>query len=102
MRWLVDYPPVELPADAPLVTELAATLQSEANHRPSIIGVDTWDDTASLIFEAQVPSVSCGPGSNDQAHAVDEYVSVDELNRAAAGFTAFVRRWCTGDSGGGT
>jgi acetylornithine deacetylase len=102
LRWLTDFPPVELPADAPLVTELAATLQGEANHRPLIMGVDTWDDTASLVVEANVPAVSCGPGSNDQAHAVDEYVSIDELSRAAAGFTAFARRWCSGDGGAGS
>jgi acetylornithine deacetylase len=35
-----------------------------------------------------LPTVVCGPGSIDQAHQPDEYITLDELDRGVA----FVRR----------
>jgi acetylornithine deacetylase len=93
IRWLVDYPPVELAADAPVVQALSQALAAQVNRWPALRGLDTWDDTASLIHEAGIPAVSCGPGSNYQAHAVDEYVPVDELLDCARVLTEFARGW---------
>ena len=61
---------------------------------PRVLGLDTWDDTVSLIREG-MPSVSFGPGSNHQAHAVDEFVDIEQLDRCAAALTAFARAWCS-------
>jgi acetylornithine deacetylase len=93
LHWLTDFPPAEIPADAPVVGELAACVASHAGVRPEILGLDTWDDTVSLI-RAGMPSVSFGPGSNDQAHAIDEFVEIDQLDRCAAALQAFVLQWC--------
>jgi acetylornithine deacetylase len=94
LRWLVDFPPAEISADEPLVRELAGSVAASLGRRPRILGLDTWDDTVSLIREANMPSVSFGPGSNDQAHAVDEFVSVAQLEGCARAMEAFARSWC--------
>lgn len=94
IRWEVDYPPVEIRPDEALVSELSEVIAERTHQRPAVVGVDTWDDTATLIHEAGIPAVSCGPGSNHQAHAIDEYVPVDELIASADAMTAFARRWC--------
>ncbi|MEM4765550.1 MAG: M20/M25/M40 family metallo-hydrolase, partial [Nitrososphaerota archaeon] len=40
-------------------------------------------DMSYLVNEARIPSVILGPGSLEQAHSVDEWVSVSELITAA-------------------
>lgn len=94
LRWLVDFPPAEIPADDPIVTELAEVVADTIGRTPAVLGLDTWDDTVSLIREADMPSVSFGPGSNDQAHAVDEFVELEQLAACARALTAFARAWC--------
>jgi acetylornithine deacetylase len=94
LRWLVDFPPAEIAADEPVVTELADVVAATTGRPPAILGLDTWDDTVSLIREAGMPSVSFGPGSNDQAHAVDEFVDLDQLAACSHSLTAFARAWC--------
>lgn len=93
LRWMTDFPPAEIAADEPVVTELAACVAARAGVTPRVLGLDTWDDTVSLIL-AGMPSVSFGPGSNDQAHAIDEYVELDQLDRCAGALEAFIVEWC--------
>ncbi len=47
-----------------------------------IVGVPYGTDAAA-ISTTGVPTVVFGPGSIDQAHTADEYIGVDELQRAA-------------------
>jgi acetylornithine deacetylase len=94
LRWLVDFPPAEISADEPVVRELVDSVTASVGRRPRILGLDTWDDTVSLIREANMPSVSFGPGSNDQAHAIDEFVDVEQLEACARAMEAFARSWC--------
>lgn len=44
-------------------------------------GLDFWTE-ASLFAEAGVPALVLGPGHIEQAHAVDEWVSLEQLERA--------------------
>jgi len=44
--------------------------------------VDFWTE-ASLFAEAGLPAVVLGPGDIEQAHAADEFVTLDELRAAA-------------------
>jgi acetylornithine deacetylase len=94
LRWLVDFPPAEIDTGEPVVCELADVVAATVGRHPAILGLDTWDDTVSLIREADMPSVSFGPGSNDQAHAVDEFVDLGQLEACARSLTAFARAWC--------
>jgi acetylornithine deacetylase len=92
ISWDVELPPAEIPETVDLVRELQQTAaQQGATSRAR--GLDTWDDTASLIL-AGIPAVSFGPGSDDQAHGVDEYVDLDQLDWCGRILAAFVERWC--------
>jgi acetylornithine deacetylase len=37
--------------------------------------------------------VVCGPGSIEQAHRKDEWVSIDQLNKAIDVYTQAFRKW---------
>ena len=95
LRWAVDFPPAEIADEEAIVRELAATVET-FGRTPRVLGLDTWDDTVTLIREAPMPAVSFGPGSNDQAHATDEWVSLGELGQCAEMLTRFAARWCRG------
>jgi acetylornithine deacetylase len=92
ISWEMDLPPAEIPEVVDLVRELQAVAR---RHGPygAARGLDTWDDTASLIL-AGIPAVSFGPGSDDQAHGIDEYVTLDQLETCATILIEFVERWC--------
>jgi acetylornithine deacetylase len=92
LRWLVDFPPGEISPQEPVVTGLTSVLAA-AGLAPAIKGLDSWDDTVSLI-RAGIPALSFGPGSNDQAHGIDEYVPLADLTVCAEAIAAFATRWC--------
>lgn len=78
--------------DTPVVRALSDAVAAEVN-RPSHYGLDTWDDTASLIHEAGIPAVPHGPGSNHQAHAVDEQVPTEQPLDCAQALARGARNW---------
>ncbi|MCK4702002.1 M20/M25/M40 family metallo-hydrolase, partial [Candidatus Bathyarchaeota archaeon] len=43
---------------------------------------------------AGIPTVICGPGSIDQAHTPDEYVSLEQLELGLSTFKEAVKRIC--------
>ncbi len=47
-----------------------------------------------FIAGAGIPTIVCGPGSLRQAHAVDEWVSVDALVAACKAYALAALRWC--------
>jgi acetylornithine deacetylase len=59
---------------------LAAISEVAGEHRK--VGV-AYGTNASRISNAGVPSMVFGPGSIDQAHTKDEWVSIDELRQAS-------------------
>jgi succinyl-diaminopimelate desuccinylase len=54
----------------------------EAGYSPDVIGVPYGSD-ASKLTRAGTPCVIFGPGRIEQAHAIDEYVDMDEVVRGA-------------------
>ncbi|MES2977186.1 MAG: acetylornithine deacetylase [Pseudomonadota bacterium] len=61
------------------VTQLAQRLSGEA--RTTLVAFGT---EAGLFKAAGIPTVVCGPGSIEQAHQPDEFVSLEQLARAQA------------------
>jgi acetylornithine deacetylase/succinyl-diaminopimelate desuccinylase-like protein len=49
-----------------------------------------YGTNASVYAAAGVPCVVFGPGSIAQAHTVDEWIAVDQVEAAVATLTAFV------------
>lgn len=58
------------------VTRLAQRLAGEAGTTLVAFGTE-----AGLFKQAGIPTVVCGPGSIEQAHQPDEYVSLEQLGR---------------------
>jgi acetylornithine deacetylase len=104
--FIASYPGVdfEVMHDAPFMDgatlsegpneRLATALSAVARERfgaGNRIGVPYGTD-ASKLAAAGVPSVVFGPGSIDQAHTIDEWVALDEVERASEVLYQFGRR----------
>jgi acetylornithine deacetylase len=61
------------------VTRLARRLSGESRTTEVAFGTE-----AGLFKRAGIPTVVCGPGSINQAHQADEYVSLEQLARCEA------------------
>jgi acetylornithine deacetylase/succinyl-diaminopimelate desuccinylase family protein len=77
-------------ANGPLADRLVETVQGLLG-RGRKIGVPFGTD-ASTIAAAGVPSVVFGPGSIDQAHTVDEWLPLDQLEQASEVLFEFCQR----------
>ena len=78
-------------ADGPnkqLAVQLAAAARA-VHGRAAEIGVPFGTDAATIAGSG-VPSVVFGPGSIDQAHTADEWLSIDELEKASEALYRFV------------
>ncbi len=93
VRLLVTQGPSDVHVDAPLVIGLADSLRS-CGEDVSIAGMSAWTDAA-LLNEAGIPAVCFGPGDIALAHAAEEYIPLDEIDRATVVMTAFARHWCS-------
>lgn len=66
-------------ADAPYVT--LATHLAGSNAAPSAVSYGT---EGGAYGEHGFPTVICGPGSIDQAHQPDEYITIEQMEKGAA------------------
>lgn len=80
LRWV---PPAEVDLGSRIVEAAAGAAGSVLGREPEITGFQATCDMSYLVNEAGVPSIILGPGSLEQAHTVDEWVSVAELVAAA-------------------
>jgi acetylornithine deacetylase len=92
VRLLVTQGPSDVPVDAPLVVGLGDALRAE-RESVRVEGMSAWTDAA-LLNDAGIPAVCFGPGDISLAHAAEEYIPLDEIDRATAVLTAFARSWC--------
>jgi len=92
VRLLVTQGPSDVPLDAPVVRALDSALAS-SGERVLVEGMSAWTDAA-LLNDAGIPAVCFGPGDISLAHAAEEYIPLEEIDRAATVLTAFARSWC--------
>ena len=57
---------------------------------PRVIGMPFATDARFVRNQAAIPAVVCGPGAIEQAHVVDEWVSVDALVDAAVVYASII------------
>jgi len=93
LEWIMDLPPMELEQNHPLIRTILSSAES-LSFRPKISALDSWDDGAHLMSLANIPSVSIGPGPTEQAHVVNEFVSIDTLSRTIETLCLSVSDWC--------
>jgi acetylornithine deacetylase len=84
--------PSDVDVGSPLVTKLASAVRAEGL-APSIEGLSAWTDAA-LLNEAGVPAVCFGPGDIALAHSAEEWVPIDEIEKAASVLAGFASQWC--------
>jgi len=84
--------PAEIPREDPLVSGMLAAAEA-AEIDSGVSGFDAVTDARYFVHDAGIPTVVCGPGSlQDDAHTVDESVSVSELAQAATLYRAALER----------
>ncbi|MDA0767342.1 MAG: M20 family metallopeptidase [Verrucomicrobia bacterium] len=82
---VIENPPMEVPADHEWMSRI---LQIHPSSKA--VGAPWFSDAAHLNA-AGLASICIGPGSIDQAHTKDEFISVIDLEAGAAWFTALLR-----------
>ena len=84
-------PPVEIPADSPVVQSLCQAAAAFAGlgqgHCLDLAGMRATTDAATLAGKGGIPTVVFGPGQIAHAHKPDEFVAIDELVNAAYIYT---------------
>ena len=86
--------PSDVAVDAPIVRALTAALD-ESGESVRIEGMTAWTDAA-LLNAAGIPAICFGPGDISLAHAAEEWVSVDEIERATGILARLVTGWLSG------
>lgn len=76
---LEDWP-LETPANSPIVLQASNALK-QAGLDPQPVGVPFGSD-ASKLSMAGIPSIVMGPGSIAQAHSDDEFVDLEQVEKA--------------------
>jgi acetylornithine deacetylase len=90
--WHGDVPAAFAAPDEPIAATTLDAMASLGVER-TIASRTTWFDGATFT-RAGTPAIAFGPGAIAQAHAVDEYVPIDELVRAAQVLAVAAMRFC--------
>jgi acetylornithine deacetylase len=84
------FPGLDTPPEAEIV-HLAKRLAGKNHHGKVAYGTE-----AGLFHQAGIPTVVIGPGSIDQAHKADEFVTISELERCAGFIDRLIAHCCNG------
>jgi acetylornithine deacetylase len=88
----VTQSPSDVAVEAPIVRALDGALRARGEP-PRVEGMSAWTDAA-ILNDAGIPAICFGPGDIGLAHAAEEYVIIEEIERATAVLTELARRWC--------
>ncbi len=101
--WLRDHPAivenvgglfdsVEQPVDLPLAAGLSAAASEVTGEAPAIVAAPYGSDMRLWVRDGATPCVLYGPGDVRDAHAADESVALDEVERCARTLAAWLVR----------
>ncbi|MEO8563024.1 MAG: ArgE/DapE family deacylase [bacterium] len=93
VRPLLSQGPSDVAIDSPIVHSLDAALRDQGE-AVRVSGMSAWTDAA-LLNAAGIPAICFGPGDISLAHAAEEYIALEELERATAVLASLARRWCS-------
>jgi acetylornithine deacetylase len=83
--------PSDVAVDAPIVRALGEALGA-SGEAVRVEGMSAWTDAA-LLNAAGIPAICFGPGDIALAHAAEEYVPIDEIERATKVLTRLAATW---------
>jgi acetylornithine deacetylase len=92
VRLSMTQGPSDVALDAPIVRALTAALRA-CDEPVRVAGMSAWTDAA-LLNAAGIPAICFGPGDISLAHAAEEYIPLDEIDRAVSVLDVLARRWC--------
>jgi len=92
VRLLMTQGPSDVALDAPIVHALIDALRAR-DEPVRVAGMSAWTDAA-LLNAAGLPAICFGPGDISLAHAAEEYIPLDEIDRAVSVLDVLARRWC--------
>lgn len=95
-RLVLVQAPSDVATNAPIVRALSDAL-AVCEERVTVGGMTAWTDAA-LLNEAGIPAICFGPGDIALAHAAEEWIDIDEIERATAVLEALIIRWCNEES----
>ena len=84
----------ETPLDAPIVRLLRDHHARVTGRPPAIEGVTYGSDLRLFTNHAHMPAVLYGPGDVAHAHAVDEFIEIDEILTACRVVASTIASWC--------
>ena len=87
------FPAFETDPRHPAVTVLAQA-HEEVYGAPPVRRMSPSVCDAGWIAGRGIPAVVYGPGGWEQAHAVDEFVAIDELSACARVYARMITAWC--------
>lgn len=79
--------PLDISLDSPVVVALKDILGTEP------IGAPYYTEAVSYS-EVGIPTVICGPGSIDQAHTPDEFISLEQIDLGVETYKELIKRVC--------
>lgn len=88
---IFEQPPSDVATDAAIVRALDGALRA-CGEEVAIMGMSAWTDAA-ILNEAGIPAICFGPGNIALAHAAEEYVRIDEIERATLVLAALAMEW---------
>lgn len=78
----------------PLIQTLAAAHETMLGHQPRVTGVPYGADLRLFTNHAHIPTVLYGAGDVSLAHAVDEYIEIEDVVQATKVVALLVAQWC--------
>jgi acetylornithine deacetylase len=92
VRPTFERAPFEVAPDAPIVSAVRRHAIDILGREPATVGHAAWMDAA-VLSAAGIPTVVFGP-TGAGAHAVEEWVELDSVERCAQVLEAVAREWC--------
>jgi acetylornithine deacetylase/succinyl-diaminopimelate desuccinylase-like protein len=83
------FPAWKLPAEHPFVQRALAGLRA-AGQDPHLGAYQFCTNAAYSAGIAHVPTLGYGPSAEGQAHVIDEYIKLSQLEAAARGYAALI------------
>lgn len=84
------YLPAEIAVDSMAVSRMRLALEANGE-QVDVFGTPYSSDVRHLVNEAGIEAVTFGPGRPSEMHARDEFIDIDELERAARVVASFTR-----------
>jgi acetylornithine deacetylase len=82
--WGARFDSCQVPMDHPLPVSLRAAGERVSGTAPPLVGAPYGADMRLFVNVGDTPTVMFGPGDVRVAHAADEYVAIDDVERCAA------------------